>query len=56
MKTDFSPQEKQVIAEELEDVLDYYDSMIQDGAFDNEIEKEEMISRVGTIDRILQKV
>jgi hypothetical protein len=52
----FSPQEKRVIVEELEDVRDHYDSLIEGNAFETDIEKEEIINRVETLDNILKKV
>lgn len=56
MNTNFTPQEKKVITEELEDIRDHYDALIEGNAFDDGIEKEEVINRVETIDNILKKV
>jgi len=56
MNSPFSPKEKQVITEELEDIKDHYDSLIESNVFDNDIEKEEMIDRSETLNNILKKV
>lgn len=57
MKTDpFTQKEKDILAEELEDVKDHYDSLIESNAFENGIEKEEVIERVQTLENIINKV
>lgn len=52
----FTPQEKKIIIEELEDVQDHYESLIEANVFETDIEKEEAINRVDTIEGILKKV
>lgn len=54
--TNFSPEERKIIVEELEDVRDHYDALIEGHAFAEGIEKEEAIQRVETLDQILKKV
>ena len=57
MKTDpFTQKEKEIIKEELTDVLDHYDSLLEANVFENGVEKEEAIDRLETIDSILRKV
>lgn len=56
MGREFTPEEKKVITEELEDVRDHYDSLIESDAFEEGIEKEEAIQRVFTIDEVLKKI
>lgn len=52
----FTPEEKKIIVEELEDVQDHYESLIEANVFETTTEKEEAINRVNTIDNILGKV
>lgn len=56
MNNPFSPKEKQIIVEELEDVRDHYDALVEAGSFEEGIEKEEAINRIETLDNILKKV
>ena len=57
MKTDpFTQKEKEIIKEELTDVLDHYDSLLEANVFENGVENEEAIDRLETIDSILRKV
>lgn len=56
MKELFTSEEKKIIIEELEDIQDHYESLIKSNVFENQIEKEEAINRVDTIEGILKKV
>lgn len=52
----FTPEEKKVIIEELEDVQDHYESLIEAQVFETDMEREEAIGKVATIDGILRKI
>jgi hypothetical protein len=56
MSNPFTLKEKEIIQEELTDVLDHYDSLLEAKVFETEIEKEEVIDRVQTLENILKKV